>query len=242
MILPFLYLGPWEVLRGHRDFLQREGISMLLVIRDKATAQAGIMSPKRCAEELGISYDSIDVQDNQELISAFPHAVRVINSHLLNYYRQQINAARDLQVEGQSSVRMGKVFVYCESGNERSAAVAAAYMLTMYQFDLVQSLQWVQAQRFCVAFDDPIKNYLKSYEDILSAQRDVRKARKQVMEASAQAGKSTMRAFGSDMDHNMGGTAPVAAVGKRGRNCEEDEMDDDVARFGDRERSFAPFA
>lgn len=230
MVLPFLYLGPWDVLKSQKDYLQKEEISLLLVVRDKTTARAGIMSPKKTAEQLGILYDSIDVQDNQELITAFPHAVKVINNHLINCYRQQVQAGGN---SGQlpSSFRMGKVFVFCESGNERSAAVVAAYILAMYNVSLGECLVLVQAQRFCVSFDEPMKNLLKSYKDILVAQRDVRKAR---LEA---------RNHLATITNGSGVGSGGSTAAKRGRSVDADEdveMGDDGDRFEGR-AAFQPF-
>jgi serine/threonine/tyrosine-interacting protein len=46
-------------------------------------------------------------------------------------------------------------------------------METLADFDHVKAMQVCQAQRFCVNFDDTLKNILRSYWDILQAQRSV---------------------------------------------------------------------
>lgn len=231
-ILPFLYLGPWEVLRTQTDFVRNEEITLLLVVRDKATAEAGIMNPQKYAEQFGIMYDSIDVQDNQELITAFPRAVKVINDHLINCYRQQVQTTGNMSLTSgpPPPLRMGKIFAFCETGNMRSAAVAAAYVLAMYKISLIECLGFIQAQRFCIAFDEPMKNLLRSYEDILVAQRDVRKARYEA--------RKNMVPISNGREMGFEGNNT-----KRGRSIDEDEdvvMGGDIERFEGRV-PFQPF-
>jgi hypothetical protein len=61
----------------------------------------------------------------------------------------------------------------CETGNDRSAAVVAAYLMAMYGLDTVQAVQFMQLQRFCVALGDDFKFQLQTYGDILRARGDV---------------------------------------------------------------------
>lgn len=178
-VLPFLYLGPLSAAKD-AAFLQREGITMVIAVRNTTSAHARLLGSK-AATELGIDTHTIDVAGNQELIAAFPRVIEAINLHLSTMYQQQ------QQQQGQDSLvsrsnqqsqapTPGKVLVFCESGNERSAGVVAAYIMAMYSLDLVSSIQIVQCQRFCVSFDDSLKTLLQSYEDILRAKRDVAKA------------------------------------------------------------------
>ncbi|KAJ9144806.1 Phosphatases II [Coniochaeta hoffmannii] len=153
-ILSFLYLGPASVARD-RAFLRQHGITMLLAARDTRQAAARLLSVSRSASELGISSATVDVSGRAELISAIPLAVGEINSHLLT------RGGR------------GKVLVCCETGNERSAALVAAYVMTMYDADLVRVLQFIHYRRFCANFDDDIKFLLRSYGDIVMARRMV---------------------------------------------------------------------
>ena len=174
-ILPFLYLGPVSAARD-KDYLQAEGITMVLAIRNTMSAQAKLLGSK-AASDLHIQHAAIDVAGNQELIAAFPRATELINSHLSTMYnRQQVKSAMhnlNIAQDGAVTPGKGKVLVFCESGNERSAAVVAAYMMAMYSMDLIKTIQIVQAQRFCVSLDDSLKNLLHSYEIILQAKRDV---------------------------------------------------------------------
>lgn len=178
LITPFLYLGPSIAAKDVR-FLQVEGITMLLVIRDTKSAQARVLSGDKVATQLGIASAAVDVSGSQELIAAFPSAIKTINDHLLSIYRQQALTGTGHSdgniIIDQSTFKRGKVLVFCESGNERSASVVAAYMMTVYGMDLVAAIQFVQSQRFCIALDDQMKGLLLSFQDILEAQRAVQK-------------------------------------------------------------------
>ncbi|KAI4201543.1 MAG: hypothetical protein LQ350_003158 [Teloschistes chrysophthalmus] len=166
-ILPFLYLGPLTAARD-ANFLKSEGISLLVAIRDVKTAIARVLGSKP-AQELGIPYAAVDTSGNQELIAGFPRGIEIINAHLsaMNQHNQN------------GSSTMGKVLVFCESGNERSAAMVVAYLMAMYSMDMVKAIQLIQAQRFAVAFDDSMKVLLQTYGTILQAKRDVLEADRQ---------------------------------------------------------------
>jgi hypothetical protein len=117
----------------------------------------------------------------QDLSKNFDAAVRKINDHLLRVYRSQAvqHPQADSQPqEGQividtANFKRGKVLVYCETGNDRSAAVVAAYIMSVFGMDLVPTLQFIGLQRFCTNFDDETKNWLNSYAGILHARRSV---------------------------------------------------------------------
>ncbi|KAI9923827.1 hypothetical protein ASPWEDRAFT_172017 [Aspergillus wentii DTO 134E9] len=165
-ILPFLYLGPLACLRD-RIYLAKEGFTLLLAIRNKRSAQARLVSGERAAAELGIEADCVDVDNNQELISAFPRAIRRINDHI---------SSPDM---GLSEIpHQKKILVFCESGNERSATVMIAYMMVMLNLDVSNALHVVQQRRFCVSIEEPLRQLLAFFESILVAKRDVEKAKR----------------------------------------------------------------
>ncbi|KAE9363674.1 phosphatases II [Stipitochalara longipes BDJ] len=197
-IQPFLYLGPSSATRN-LDFMRREGVTMLLVIRNTMTAAASLLSGDKVARELGIQAAAVDVAGNQELIAAFPRACKIINDHLIAQFRHGIANGT---MHGGSSTTPGKVFVFCESGNERSAAVVAAYLMNMFGLNLIAAIQYVQSHRFCVAFDDGLKNLLLNYEELLNAQRCVSAATTiQITNMSNQAKPKRRR--GEDSDDEM---------------------------------------
>lgn len=168
-ILPFLHLGPSSAARDE-SFLKEEGITMVLAIRNTQSALARLLGSK-VAEALGLEVKAIDVDGNMELIAAFNNGVDSINAHLSNVYNLSYQGVPP--VIGGQPRRSGKVLVFCESGNERSASMVAAYIMAMFRKDLVQTLQIIQAKRFAVAFDDSLRFLLMTYSDILSAKRDV---------------------------------------------------------------------
>lgn len=200
-IQPFLYLGPSSATRD-LDFMRREGVTMLLVIRNTMTAAASLLSGDKVARELGIQASAVDVAGNQELIAAFPRACKIINDHLISQFRYGVVNGT---VHSGSSAPPGKVLVFCESGNERSAAVVAAYLMNMFGLDLISAIQYVQSQRFCVAFDDGLKNLLLNYEELLKAQRCVSAATMttQVISVSGQAKSKRRRDDTSDDEMEM---------------------------------------
>jgi serine/threonine/tyrosine-interacting protein len=199
-IQPFLYLGPSSATRD-LDFMRREGVTMLLVIRNTMTAAASLLSGDKVARELGIQAAAVDVAGNQELIAAFPRACKIINDHLLSQFRQGIANGT---VHSGAITTPGKVFVFCESGNERSAAVVAAYLMNMFNLDLISAIQYVQSQRFCVAFDDGLKNLLLNYEELLNAQRCVSAATMTAQIRSAPSNAKPKRRRDEDSDNKMG--------------------------------------
>lgn len=212
-ILPFLCLGPMTAAKDEA-WLQNEGVTMVLGIRQKHTFESKLMnSALRTADKLNIEHHTIDLASNQDLIHAFPAISQLVNDHI-SRVQQSSNEAQ-----------FGKVLIFCESGNERSAGAVAAYLMENYEdVNHITAMQLCQAQRFCVNFDDGMKRLLQGYWDILTARRTV----------AANAGNGTSN-----------GAAPKA---KRQLEREEDddvEMDmdghvqDDVDRFGG--RTFVPF-
>lgn len=220
-ILAFLYLGPSGAVRDI-NFLRDNGITKLLAIRDTTTATSGLLSGQKAAKQLGIISEAIDVAGTQQLIAAFPRAIKSINDHLVEAFQRMRNTVIP-SGDPYRPTAWGKVLVWCESGNERSATVVAAYLMAMYKLDLIGAIQYIQTQRFCVALDDNLKNLLLSHQQILEAQRGV-------FEPENEAGQ-----------HKIGCKA------KRSRDEIEDaefdmamETADDIERFGG--RTFAPFS
>ena len=169
-VLPFLSLGPLSCLRDI-EYIRNQGFTLLLAIRSRQSAHARLVSGDKAAAAAGIMADTIDVLDNQELISAFPRAIRRINDHLAGVdIDPSAMALSGLQ-------QKKKVLVFCESGNERSAGVVIAYIMVMLNFNAVEATHMIQQRRFCASIEDPMKRILAAFESILSAKRDVERAR-----------------------------------------------------------------
>jgi serine/threonine/tyrosine-interacting protein len=226
MILPYLFLGPMTAAKDER-FLRGEtgrppdhpgGITMLLGVRQKHSFESKLMNGAlRKATEMGIEHHAIDLAGNQDLIHNFPQTTALITDHLIRVH--------------QATGQMGKVLVFCESGNERSAAVVAAYMMeTHTDVDYIKAMQLVQAQRFCTNFDDALKRLLQGYWDLICARRQV------AMDNNSAAAQA----------NGMSANGVTSPRGKRALSRDEDDDDDmdgvndDEQRFGG--RTFAPFA
>lgn len=205
-ILPFLYLGPSSFLKD-LDFLSAKGFTLLLAVRSKQSAQARLVSGAGPATYLGIDADTIDVMDAQELIAALPRAVRRINDHL---------ASADPGKTGHWPPK--KVFVFCESGNERSAMVVMAYVMVMFNLDFAGALNMVQQRRFSISIEEQPRQLMMSFESILVAKRDV--------EASRRAAEATCPATAS-MPASRKRSHSILADNDAGAH---DEMDVDESR------------
>lgn len=223
LILPYLFLGPMGAAKDEA-FLKKEGITCLLGIRPKDAFQGKLMvAGLQKAQGWGLGTHTVDLGSNQELIQAFPQTTKLIYEHI---------AARH-----QTTGQVGKVLVFCESGNERSAGVVAAYLMEMHEdVDFIKAMQLVQAQRFCVNFDDGLKRLLHGYWDILCAKRAVAEGQ----------GQASNGAENGVFANGGGGAvqAPTPTNNKRSLERDEDDMmegvdEDDVERFGG--RTFAPF-
>lgn len=213
MILPYLYLGPMTAAKNE-EWMRKEGITMVLGVRQKHVFTFKLMDGAlRRTQAAGIEARTVDLANNQDLIQAFPETTAMINIHL-----SRVHA---------TTGQLGKVLVFCESGNERSAGVIAAYLMETHDdVDFIKAMQLCQAQRFCVNFDDAMKRLLQSYWDILCARRSVAaESHKSPPNSNVRTKRILER--DTDMDDD-------------GNNAMDDEMqDDDRERFGG--RTFTPF-
>ncbi|KAF2279319.1 phosphatases II [Westerdykella ornata] len=223
-ILPWLYLGPVNAAKDS-TYLMREGITMTLAVRTNENAmKTAIQAGRQVCHEVA----TIEVPDSPALIRAFPRATRIITRHVAEIQRLTASTPNP---------RLGRVLVFCESGNEQSAAVVAAYLMEILDdFDFLRAMNLCQSQRFCVFFTDSIKTSLRSYWDIIQARRTVFGSRTTMPQsprspkgqphqsASSAHHKRTIRDTMDDEDVDM-----------------EDGMDlDDVQRFSG--RSIVPFS
>lgn len=251
-ILSYLYLGPLSAARD-KDFIRSEGITMVLAIEHKTPFGARLTNgAMKIADEVGIAKSKVEVAHNQELISLFPMTTRIINSHL-----REMHNRKTLNPHG--GIPDGKVLVFCESGNEKSAGVVAAYLMdTFDNTDYIKAAQICNTRRFCCSFDDSMKQLLRTYNDIVAAKRAV--AAQSAGEIYTQTQPVTNPFFGSP---DLVAPQPRKSVGyftatvngdtgrsKRGREARDEDADvdmgngfenvtDDQDRFFGREN--APF-
>lgn len=182
---------------------------------------------------LGIQLQNVDVAGNQELIAAFPAAIDLINNHLSGMYQLQFqqNSSLANQTGGYSP---GKVLVFCESGNERSAALVIAYIMAMYSMDLIKAVQMVQSQRFAVSIDDATRNYLETYSYILQAKRDVIQQRSNALAFHASIG------FNSHLDKPVTSKRTLEHTYDEDTDMGNGMGNDDRERF-EKRNGLAPF-
>ncbi|KAL6160795.1 hypothetical protein ACJQWK_11866 [Exserohilum turcicum] len=224
MILPWLYLGPMVASKDHA-FLKREGITMVIAVRANPKSLTGAL---QAAANVCLEVGSIEAASFYDLTPKFPEAAKMINAHVARVRQHALDTT------GQAA--LGKVLVFCESGNEKSAAVVAAYLMdTLNDFDHVKAMQICQTQRFCVNFDDTLKNILRSYWDIVGARRAIAAAQYQVLHQN-----------GPSNNHSQPGwlqLPPSSSKQKRGLEEMQDndvDMDNamdasDALRFADRD-------
>ncbi|KAI5781473.1 protein-tyrosine phosphatase-like protein [Geopyxis carbonaria] len=213
-ILPHLFLGPLSAAKD-TTFLSLAGITQLLAVRSSMTSRLGARPPLP-----GIHYASIDVSNTGNLIGQFARASQIIDEHFVSTL--PAGTQLELPLDGRRAplpAGGGHTLVYCESGNERSAAVCAAYLMQHMGATAIQAIQMVQGRRFCVCFDDAMKWMLTSYEPIWMARR-------------AQGGGHGQGQGDPGAQGEQGG-----ARGKGKRRWEEDE--DDASGSGG--KGMAPF-
>ncbi|CEI41954.1 hypothetical protein FVEN_g11755 [Fusarium venenatum] len=183
----FLYLGPNCVARDH-DWLRRTGITMILVARDVRMGNTKLNSVEKAAAALGITLQYVNIGGCAELISNFSHAVRTINHHLLSIYHRQVQEITNggSTIVDSSNFTRGKVLFTCETGNDRSAVLAAAYIMAVFGKDMVTVLQFIGISRFCCTFDEDMKRKLQSWEDLTRARAQVANTPQSVPQAKRQ--------------------------------------------------------
>ncbi|KAL1889911.1 hypothetical protein Sste5346_008638 [Sporothrix stenoceras] len=160
-VLPFLYLGPANAARD-TAFLQRTGITKVVAVRESRLADARLLVVEHVAKKLGIVSECIDVAGWGDLLRALPASVQSINQHMLH----------DVPTDS-DGISTGKVLVFCETGNVRAPPVVAAYLMSMYGLELVDTLRFLNKRRFCMSLDEEAKHMLLSFGDLLHARSDV---------------------------------------------------------------------
>ncbi|KAI5291056.1 hypothetical protein KEM55_008437, partial [Ascosphaera atra] len=176
-ITPYLYLGPVAAAKD-ADFLAREGITLLLAVRSRdGGAHPQFVNGDRAAAALGIQSRYIEVDNEQELISIFQIVIRQVNDHVCRcaFHRTKNSLSEE---------PLRKVLVFCESGNGRSAAIVAAYLMAMYQIDAEKAISNVVTRRMSTALDEPTRRALQAFDDIITATRSVTRASGQIVGAT----------------------------------------------------------
>ncbi|KAI6784798.1 Serine/threonine/tyrosine-interacting protein-like protein [Emericellopsis cladophorae] len=193
-VLDFLYVGPVTAIRD-LQFLQNEGITMIIIVRNTRLPSRSL---EMASQQLGIVGEYVEVMGTQQLIHNLPKTISTINQHLLHVYRSQ---AHQCTLDGEMVVdpatfKRGKVLVTCESGNELSPAIVAAYIMAVYGNSFESAVQFIVVQRFCVSIDASLKQMLCTWGGILNARAVVSRDRGPVgSEVGARPIKTAKRAI-----------------------------------------------
>jgi serine/threonine/tyrosine-interacting protein len=165
-ILPFLLLGPSSAMRDAK-FIAEHNITMVVAVRPRKAVQSRpkFLDPKTFGSCAGLATATLDFDDAREIIPLVRPVVKVINDHLeVSSITRPLSALSDIR---------GRVLLFCESGNDRSALLAAAYLVAVFGLGPVDSINTVQSQRFCMTLSDDLKRTLVDLYDIVSAERQV---------------------------------------------------------------------
>lgn len=165
-VLPFLYLGPFTAARNS-DYLQKHGITMVVAVR---SAQYALALPKgfnpayfsACAN---LETATFDVDGPYDIITRIKPVLKIMTDHIQR--RTGGNGVEKLPDVG------GKILVFCETGNERSPVLVAAYIMLLYGVSWNESLNYIMAHRFSVCLPGGMLEMLKTWDGMLGAESAV---------------------------------------------------------------------
>ncbi|KIW15982.1 hypothetical protein PV08_06033 [Exophiala spinifera] len=203
-ILPYLFLGPVSAAKDP-DFIRRAGITLVIATRSSAAVKTrpNFLHPNTLPAVAGLETMTCDFEASYDLFPKLRPTIKAMNDHLqASCDRMPIQAASDIR---------GRILVYCESGNGRSANLIAAYLIAVFGVSAISALHIIQSQRFCIAPDDAAKQMLVNFERIVEAERQVSRVN----------AASTAESRSRQQENN---TNSAARPAKRGIN-ELDDMD-----------------
>ena len=129
-----------------------------------------VLRPK-AADSIGIELKEILAPTRSGIIPTFSEIMTAINDHMTQRFHQ---SSVDLTSEISSVDGLpGRVLVICETGSGESALFTAAYIMAVHCKGWEYATQIVQSQRFCTIFGNPEFQLLRTFDDLLRAQRDV---------------------------------------------------------------------
>ncbi|KAA8916020.1 hypothetical protein TRICI_001835 [Trichomonascus ciferrii] len=148
-IVDSVWLGPLGMSRNE-DFLVQNNIRVLVSLMDPRANMHRFMNHPE------ISFHYFDPGDRITTSLALVSQFDKINSIIDNALQNNVG-----------------VMIFCESGNDKSATVCAAYVMHRLAYDYVAAIQYVQSKRFSISLDDANKYVLLTYNDLRAAKRDV---------------------------------------------------------------------
>lgn len=164
-ILPFLYLGPTSAARD-ASYITRNAISMVIAVRSAQSArtQPKLLDPSRFPACANLQTATFDVDSPFDVIQRIKPILKAMTDHL--EARTANTTLSSLQDVG------GKILIFCESGNDRSPVLVAAYLMLIYGITWHQSLNFIHAYRFSVSLGGNMNEMLKTLEGMLRAEAD----------------------------------------------------------------------
>lgn len=148
-IIPGLWIGPLRVLRDI-EFFKQNNIKVLISVTDVRTVPVVLRDVYIPSNDY--MCHSIDPGNhNTNPLAIVP----------------QLAGTCDIIKKAQNN-GIG-TFIFCETGNEQSAVVAAAYIMFDRKIELIPAIQVVQSRRFSISLDDAAKHNLQTFADICKA-------------------------------------------------------------------------
>lgn len=148
-IIPGLWIGPLRVLRD-TEFFQQHNIRVLISVTDVRTVP--------------VILRDVYIPSNDYLCHSIDPGNHNTNPLAIV---PQLAGTCDIIKNAQNN-GIG-TFIFCETGNEQSAVVAAAYIMFDRNIDLIPAIQIVQSRRFSISLDDAAKHNLQTFADICKA-------------------------------------------------------------------------
>jgi serine/threonine/tyrosine-interacting protein len=168
-VLPFLFIGPASFARD-KEFLRQNGITMLFGVKPSKYSIFITGPAERSARELQIPFHLITADNVHDMTALYKSAIPQLNQHL-----SQMHALH--QMNPQQHPSSGKIFLFCESGNHHSSALAAAYIMkTFHDVDHLKAMQCLMTSRFSCDFDETFRQSLLTWQNWLDAERSVNEA------------------------------------------------------------------
>lgn len=234
MLLPNLWLGPLAAAKD-AEFLRREKIGLVIGVRAAGRKLPGAPTGPVGAEGMTLEeqacaprYVTVDVHSGPGLLSGIESAAEMIdretlrnlNGGMADPLAMKHNVARlllglsDQSISAAETQSMSRTLLYCETGNERSAAVAVGYVMHIFDVDTVRAVQFVQSRRFCISFSEEVKGCLVTYEGVVRARRMVEAQKPSISnggEMEIERGRGRKRGvYDEDEDDGMDGRSGIA--------------------------------
>lgn len=165
-ILPFLFLGPSNPAKDI-NFVKQNGITLMVAVRSTKAVQARptFLDPSVFPSSAGLATMTVDFESPQDFMAKLRPTLRAINHHLES-------TCVKIPMQNVNDVR-GKVLVFCESGNDRSPVLVAAYLMCVFGVSAFSAIHIIQSQRFCITMSDEMKNMLLALQEIIKAERQI---------------------------------------------------------------------